>query len=417
MAIKYYIAFIQEHGLGKFSLTKASQAFTAYRIRFMDHKIYIHANKEVQDLERFSYLGGRVECFQMGHMKGGPFMTLDINAMYPHVMKSQKYPYKLINCYINPDPGKYPDILKSHAVIAEIEVDTPIAAFGIKYKNKTIFPTGQFSRFVYSTGLNFALKNGLVLRIKRAAIYRCADLFSSYVDYFHDLRIIYKDSKNDIMLLLCKYMHNSLYGKFAQLNIETDITDYDGDDEYSREDVFNMVTGHNVVVTTLMGKQIVQYPQGEGENSNVAIAAHITENARFVLWDLIQKAGLKNVIYCDTDSIKIRQKNVLKVSDQMHPGDLGKLKVENASHILYIGGCKHYRTETGRKIKGIPRNAKEVRPGVFEYLSFAGQVSHLRSGIQTGAEVKTVRRKLKAVYSKGVISKSGKVTPFVFPLP
>ena len=109
-----------------------------------------------------------------------------------------------------------------------------------------------------------------------------------------------------------------------------------------------MVTGRTVVITHFMNKQLVQYQEGEGENSNVAIAAHICENARFELWNLMQKAGPKNVLYCDTDSIKIRKKHIGPVKHLIKPGKLGYLKVENESKTLFLGGAKNYRTEDSR---------------------------------------------------------------------
>ncbi len=415
--IKYYLRFIQEHDLGKFSLTKASQAFTAFRHRFLDHKIMIHDNPDVLDLERSAYMGGRVECFMVGQIKGGPFMTLDINAMYPFVMKENKYPWKLIRYEENLSLDRARTFLKSYSVMAEIEIITPVAAFAVKHKGKLIFPIGDFTCFVCSTGLSYALEKGYVRHIIRASVYRRADLFTGYVDFFQGLRVNYTLNNNSGMVMLCKYMHNSLYGKFGQLKIQTEITDKQTGRDYFREDVFSMVTGRTVVITHFMNKQLVQYQEGEGENSNVAIAAHICENARFELWSLMQKAGLKNVLYCDTDSIKIRQKHIGPVKCLIKPGKLGYLKVENESKTLFLGGAKNYRTDDERTIKGIPKKAIEGPANYFSFEQFARQVAHMRTGMVRGAIVKPVHRELKAKYSKGTVLKSGKVKPFIFPPP
>jgi len=377
----------------------------------------IHTNTDVQALERSAYIGGRVECFELGEIKGGPFVTVDVNAMYPYVMKENLYPWQLIRYTESRDPAGYLETLKSHAVIAEIEVDTPIACFAVKYKGKTIFPVGQFTCYVCSTGLHYALVHGYVRIIKKASIYRRTDLFTSYVDYFHKLRLNYILTENDIFLLLCKYMHNSLYGKFGQIEMITEITEVETGRDYFREEIFNMVTNQMVVVTTFMNMELVQYPGGEGKDSNVAIAAHITENARFYLWDLIQEVGMNKVLYCDTDGIKIRERDLIRLKSKIDPQKLGRLKIENRSNELFIGGAKNYRTEDTRKIKGIPRSAKEITPGVFQFDSFVRQTTHMRVGQIRGAQVRTVTRELKAVYNKGRIMKSGKVRPFKFPIP
>jgi len=218
------------------------------------------------------------------------------------------------------------------------------------------------------------------------------------------------------MELLCKYMHNSLYGKFGQLKILSDIDDFDNGYEYYREDIFNMITGRTHTHTYLMNQRIIQYPEGEGEFSNVAIAAHITENARFYLWDIIESIGRSKVLYCDTDSVKLRKRHIAPVKGLIDPDTLGALKIEDESETLILEGAKNYRTECKRKIKGIPLKALEIRPGVFQFISFVRQVSHLRTGQITGAQVKTITRTLKHRYDKGEILANGKVIPLHFPL-
>ena len=415
-AVKYYISFVGDHDLGRLAMTKASQAFTAFRSRFMAEKIYLHDEADVHALERQAYMGGRVECFFIGHCKGGPFVSLDINSMYPYVMSKYRYPTRLVDKTGSRDPVLFLDTLKRFGVIAECEMDTDEPVYAVRHNKKTVFPVGRFTAYLCSRGLALAIQRGHVVKIKSSAIYRMADLFTPYVDYFYPLKLKYQDQGNAIMTLLTKYMLNSLYGKFGQLEIITVDEPSGTPGEYLREEIFNMVTGRTVVVTKLMNHEIVQYSGGEGETSAAAIAAHITEDARLTLWSLIQDVGRSRVLYCDTDSIKVRRRDLSYITWPLDERELGALKIEAESQTLVIGGSKNYRTESGRKIKGIPKNAVETAPGVFKYASFLGQVAHLRQGTIRGAEVREVTRVLKSPYNKGVVHPSGRVTPLEFPV-
>lgn len=416
-ALKTYIDFIVTHDLGKFCLTKASQAFTAYRHKFMPHKILIHSNDEVIKMERDAYIGGRCECFHIGNIRGGPFITLDVNSMYPYVMQKYEYPWKLVSYYVDVTPDFVNERLSTFAVIVNVDVEVTEPVFAVKAKGKTIFPVGKFNCSLATTGFKYGFNKGYIVKVNQAAFYRKADLFSGYVSYFHNMRVKFKNEGNDIFLLLCKYMHNSLYGKFGQLNIVSELEDFNNGGEYTREDVYNIITGRIVTITHLMNQRLIQYSEGEGANSNVAIAAHITENARFYLWSIIQKIGKSRVLYCDTDSVKIRVKDLPRVIDMIDPGKLGKLKIEDTSETLILEGAKNYRTEHKRKIKGIPKKAVETSPGVFTFESFVRQVSHLRDSQITGAQMRTITRTLKHKYNKGNVSPSGRVTPFNLSLP
>lgn len=415
-AISYYKAFLIRNRLGYMGLTKSAQAFIAYRHRFMHHKIMIHSDETVTALERKAYIGGRVECFRIGKIYGGPFVSLDINSMYPYVMANNMYPWKLVEYNRQFDIERYKQILKSFSVVAHIEVDTPESAYAIHYDDKIIFPIGNFECYVCSTGLQYAIDNQHIKRIINIAVYRQADLFSHYVQYFYNLKLKYGNKKNLIMRELCKYMLNSLYGKFGQKGIKRIEFDEISGRNYYKEVVWDSVRHSYVIILKLMNKLIYQYQDNEGENSFPGLAAHITENARFVLWQLIKGLGKHKVLYCDTDSIKIRQSDISHLHWDMDAVRLGALKIEDTSNELYIGGCKNYRTENIRKIKGIPHKAIEIEPGTFEFTMFGRQNIHLRKGQDRGVITTRTTRELKAVYNKGNVSPEGIVTPFRFPL-
>lgn len=410
----YYLKFIRRHEFGKFTLTKASQAFSAYRHRFMDNQISLHKYPDATALERAAYIGGRVECFRLGDQTRGPFVSLDVNKMYPFVMKVLEYPTELVEFNGHLDMSMYLDILKTHCIIAEVEIETPEPAFAVRVKGKTVYPVGKFSCYLCSTGLGYALKHGYIKRVIQSAIYTKANLFTGYVDYIDCIRTKYQKDNNGVMELLCKYMHNSLYGKFGEKKVMREEYDQDTGRAYFREEIVNIDSGEMTIITNLMNKQVVQYFEEEGENAFPAITAHITENARFVLWEIITGLGRDKVLYCDTDSIKLRLRDMQYLDWSLDNTVLGALKVEDCSSRLYLGGAKNYRTEEYRCIKGIPKKAVEITPDVFEFTKFHRQGSHLRQGQIAGVQVEQAIRELTQRYDKGVVHSDGRVTPFVF---
>ena len=416
-AIRYYIAFLKANDLGKLSWTKASQAFNTYRYRFMSARIYSPSHPGSVQLARDGYYGGRVEAFFIGECTGGPFVSLDVNSMYSYVMRRWRYPSQLVEYLTDPAPERLATILSTHGVMARAVVDTPDPVYPIYFNKRTVFPVGCFETVLSTGGLSWALERGHVVRVTEAAVYTLEDLFTEYVDYFHALRLGYKEQGNAIMAKLCKYMENSLYGKFAQHDYITDIEDNETGRDYYSEDIYDFIHGGVVTRSCFMNKQIIQYPRGEGKASCVAVAAHITEYARLVLWEIIEGIGPERVLYCDTDSVKIRVSDLDRVLWPIHPTDLGALKVEQRSARLEIGGAKNYRTDAGRHIKGIPTSAREREKGVFTFASFEGQASHLRGSHVVGSRVREVTRVLRHRYNKGVVGADGRVTPFRFSAP
>jgi len=155
----------------------------------------------------------------------------------------------------------------------------------------------------------------------------------------------------------------------------------------------------------------------EGNNSFVAISAHITEAARFYLWKLLKQAGRENVLYCDTDSIKLSQQYQSNLKNYISQNEFGMLKVEDVFNDFTIYGAKAYITEKGRKLKGVPKQAIQKSECAFQYPSFLGQKTHMQKGVTDCFLVHSTVKKLAYTYDKGTVLPSGKVIPFDLPIP
>ncbi|GAJ11499.1 unnamed protein product, partial [marine sediment metagenome] len=216
-----YIDFIESHDLGKFSLTRAAQSFAAYRHRFMDTKINIHTDQDIIDLEQNAYIGARCECFRFGIQEAGPFLSLDINSMYPYVMKMFRYPCRLINYRKNVPLDLAKDILLKFACVADVHLETDVPVYAVKHEQRVSFPVGSFRTFLCTGGLQEAMTRGHLKKIYRMSVYQKDDLFTQYVDFFYNLRSESKQENNPVYVRMLKLFLNSLYGKFAQWQPET----------------------------------------------------------------------------------------------------------------------------------------------------------------------------------------------------
>jgi len=215
--VEYLLKFIETHQLGNFQPTIASQSFTAFRHRFMKHKIYIHADPKAIELERLSYKGGRCEAWFIGKWKDGKIYKLDINSMYPFVMKTHEYPVKLVKILNYCSVNQLKQIMKKYHVIAHVKIRVDKPVVGVKRK-KLIFPIGEFWDYFATPELKLIERHGEILEVKEVAIYEKAPIFIDYVDYFYNLRLKFKREKNDVMQYFAKIFMNSLYGKFGQKN-------------------------------------------------------------------------------------------------------------------------------------------------------------------------------------------------------
>lgn len=415
--MEYYYRFIRMHSLGKLMLSRAGQAFGAFRHRFMLAPIHVHRDEEMTNFEKRSYFGGRVECRYIGEVKKGPFISLDVNSMYPYVMRNRMYPTRIVDYQEKPDMYAVRSALRRRCVVAKVYLETDEPAYPFRQDNKVIFPTGCFPAYLCTEGLDYALAQNHVIHIDAMATYEKGNIFTDYVDYFYELKKEYSIKGDKVMTRITKDFLNSLYGKFGQkspcIEEEEDITC----DGYYREVVYDMVTGKEEIITKLFNKRFIVWGEEPAKTSLVAIAAHVTEYARFHLYRLMQKVGLERVLYTDTDSLKMRKSDYEVLLEDIDNHELGALKVEEEFRYFTIHGPKDYETEHHKKAKSVPAHAEKLAEGEYTYTMFPKQDTHLRQGVTRYFITKQTTKKLKRIYTKGVVHENGTVTPLKIKIP
>jgi len=314
-----YFSWIRDNDLGRFRLTRGSQAFNAFRHRFMDKRIYVHDIEKVKELEREAYMGGRVECFRIGGIPGGPFVHLDVNSLYPWIMTQIELPVKLVDYRENVPVDELFVDLRHFCVVADVTLSTDWPWYALRRDLKIIFPTGKFRTLLTTPDLVAAPGGPHIHEVHRLAVYTKAKVFVSFVDYFYNLRLRYKRDGDRVREIYTKKLMNSLYGKFGQREPVETITEDVEDDLYWRSETLDPISGETDIEYVLMNTRVLQMGWKEGRYSSPAIAAHITAAGRRHLAEILHKLPPQAALYCDTDSISIPERVLPLLADKIDP--------------------------------------------------------------------------------------------------
>ena len=417
-AVSYLRSFLKDNDLGSFGLSISQIAFNVFRHRFMRVPIYIHEIPEVINLEREAYFGGRNECFRLGYIEG-PVYKLDVNSMYPFVMKSFDYPVRLQHWFPQGLPlDALSRFLRSCCVVSKVYVETEKPIFPKKTcDGKTIFPVGRFWVTGTTPSLLYALQHGMIRHVGPTAVYDRARVFEDYVSYFYEARRRWRKEGKEAFAVMAKYLLNSLYGKFGQRRYVTELVPAD---QFPHQDgYFEYIENgehyrcYRIVDKVLMVKRIEE----KAFNAFIAIAAHVTDYARMHLWHLIEKAGRENVYYCDTDSLFVNREGFERLTNEIDDTALGKLKLEDVVDYVEIRGCKDYSTPSGEKVKGIRKNAEKLSENRFRQLHFPTLKRIVRDQMLNEVVLRYVVKELKREYDKGLVLKEGHVMPIALDEP
>lgn len=407
---KMFIRFLEERHVARLCYTRGSTAMSAYLLSHYSTKIYIHNNAQAIRLERDAYFGGRVECFFLGSLNSETYYIVDVNSIYPTVMRNNSYPVKYLKLSRDVSLKKIEAALVRKAVIAKVLIETDEPVYPVR-RDRLTFPVGLFWTSLCSPELKYALKHGHLRKVETMVTYAKANIFKSYVDKFYALRMEFRSQGVAEYEELCKKMLNSLYGKFGQKGENWEkIGDCPG--EYDREElVFNM-SGHRVTkIRYLMGEIFMMVGTDECFDSFPGIAAHVTAYGRLFLWELMGRVGRGHYFYCDTDSLIIDGVGLDAVRGLINKSGLGGLKIEETTDHVLIRGLKDYVTEKKSVIKGIRKNAVQISDGVYKQELWPGFRGLLRSGKTDVYTVKTVTKHLTRDYKKGTVMPDGSVVP------
>lgn len=410
---KLFIQFLEEKNVARLCYTRGSTAMSAYLLRHYTEKIYIHNNAQAIRLERDAYKGGRVECFYLGDLNTENYYVVDVNSLYPTVMRNEKYPVKYKKIIHGVTLKALARLLKSKSAVAKVLIETDEPVYGVR-RDRLTFPIGRFWTSLCTPELKYALKAGHLLKVDTIVTYEQANIFKSYVDKFYGLRLEFRSSGVAEYEELCKKMLNSLYGKFGQKGENwTKIGTCPG--ELDREElVFNMAGRRVTKLRYLMGEIFIMTGSDESFDSFPAIAAHVTAYGRMFLWKLMLSVGREHYFYCDTDSLIIDAGGLSRLKPMLSQAGLGGLKIEETCNHIAIRGLKDYTTDSKQVIKGIRKTAVKIGDGVYQQELWPSFRGLLRSGDTEKYTVHTVTKHLTREYRKGQVNRDGSIVPFVY---
>lgn len=433
------VNFMEVHDLGNFKPTAAGTALAALCHRFLPKKtVVVHEYPKLMSLERESYRGGRTECFTrvspLSDQCLEDIYDMDINSQYPSVMRSNYYPvaprYGAPVQFVH---GEIPDAWKSDFTIARAQLALKAPCIAVKRDGMTVHPVGKVTAVITQPEIDWLKKHpedgSIDCFLDGMPYVQRPDIFTSYVDFFYNLRLEAKARGDGVADSACKLYLNSAYGKLAQRLIPQESEAIDNPDVASRFDTVkqsmidlgvnrmeDLDYTYTLIAGRLMKKQRHHLEDDAGTNHTViAIPSAVTAYGRMLLWDIIKTAGLDRCYYCDTDSVFTNEEGYRRIATAgwMHETELGKLKMKRHETFRPYG-AKDYELDGSWKCKGVKKNAVQTDWESFEQDQFVTGNSHLRAGDCNGVRVRRVEKTLTRNYKKGTTTRSGRVEPLEF---
>lgn len=265
---------------GHLRMTQASCAMDLFRRRFLSGDI--ETSMVVNEVARNAYFASRVEVISTWCEDAYYY---DVNSSFPFAM-TYPVPGELRGTYRGRPRGEPDDLW-----MADIEVEVPegfLPPLPVRAGGRLFFPTGKWRGWYTNIDIQVLLRSGgKINRMFESMTFRPNTDLRDYSLTLYDLR---KKSEG-VIKVVCKYLMNSLYGKFAESDLKSEIIVNPSE---VKEGWQMMVPG------VFVQEKVTPIP-----HMHVPIAAHVTAIARRTLYDFMGQSS--ELHYCDTDGFSTTQ--------------------------------------------------------------------------------------------------------------
>lgn len=432
-------------GCGVFQTTAASLAFTNWRhtcdVRAGDGDcldVVCEPDSPKHEMERAAYYGGRFQPFKIGEVPG-PVYHVDVNSLYPFIMRNQSFPRRYIRDGYRVDPSVLATEAHVYGVVAEVFIRSRFDTYPVRIDGRQYHCCGQFWTTLAGAELRRALDAQHVSRTGRVQYYSVAHLFKRWVDYWHGRKQKAEQRGRNYQgeREFAKTILNSLSGKFAQRGRRwEDVPGYYalerwggwpqqlGDSSCPIRRVYagseDSDTGLSGSVPTwvncrgIAGHTQVLLADREPSHAFPAISAFITAGAREYMHTVIAMMPERSVYYLAVDGMIVSQEGLdsLLSAGLIHQTELGYFKYSGPYARCVIHGSNDYELDGKATAAGWKAKAKK-KEGVGKVLPVWERLpSVITSGPKSSIQVSEMLVSDYRSDRKGIIGKDDWWTPY-----
>lgn len=354
-------------GLGVVQPTIGSWASNVWRHWHTGPRVRIHTDQTALQLERAACYGGEVIARREGKWHAR-YHGLDVNSLFPHAMGQWLQPYRLVHVQPSSTVAEIIALPRDHCAIARVQLDTPTTTYPVRSDGRLLCATGRFTTVLPWPELVTACTAGHVVSIGECAIYRAADLFSSWAQRIWAERHKHRSADAKPFGTLCKALSVALYGKIMARAVEWRAADKPCVQPWSW---WIAIEDDKTEHYRAIGERVEQrvYIDGiEPHDSFPAIGACTTSAARLAMHAIRGELPHHSWVYQYIDSLVVDDDGLaaLRQRGLIAPDVLGMLRHEWSCGSLEIRGPGWMIHDERRRISGIGNEARLVGTDTYE---------------------------------------------------
>lgn len=379
-AVSDLVDYVARNQLGNWQPTGAGMAYATWRHKFMSHKVLVHDNDKVLAAERAAMHTGRAEAWRHGPCTDGPWHEVDLRSAYTHIAADSELPTKYKFSCGAISRSQYEELSRTYRVLCKVRVstDTPVVPFDTGSRH--IWPTGEFTTWLWDVEVNELLAEGQAVKVVAAHVYTRQPILRDFALWVLSVMRGDDTSAPTVARAWSKHIGRALIGR---LSLRVPSWEAYGANPYGVPGISHDVDYATGQVRRMMhvgNKTFVETDRTEGRDSLPQITGWIMAECRVRLWQAMRAAGLHNIAHVDTDSVLCNRVGLANLRTAYGASFDLVWQIKATWQTLLVYGPRNLRAGRERKVAGVPKAAVEVRPNVFEGERWRGLAGDMEAG-------------------------------------
>lgn len=401
------MAWVEVDDLGNWKPSGAGQSWGAFRHRFMAYPLLVHADDDARAAERHAAHTGRCEAWRVGKLTGGPYTEWDFTTAYARIGAECDLPVQLCGEVVRPDLATMLDAPANRAYLIECSVTTDVPTVPRRGDTGISWPVGTFATTLWSSEVALAVAAGAHVDVSRAWVYRCAPALAPFCTWVLDGLEGRRGVVDPVVRVALKHWSRAIIGRTAAQWSRWEPWGTAPHADVALAKVTDVGAGEDYQLLQLGHQWIRQVGAPDNPDAMVAIMSWVMAESRVRLWDAMQRAGIENVVYVDTDSLIVSERG----SARLASAEISGLRIKGRWADLEVLGPRQLIPGARLRAAGVPRGAVRIGTDTWEAEVWSGLRRSIREGTPSAVAVERRTFRLRGTDNRRIHHKDGSTSP------
>ena len=383
------VNYIGAENLGNWQPTGAGMAYATWRHKFMTHKPLVHSDVEALTAERAAMHTGRAEAWRHGSLSWDVWTEVDMKNAYVRIASECELPTKLKFRTGPLTLAQYGKLSEIYRVNCRVTVTTEEPTVPFHNGQRTLWPTGTFTSWLWDVEVNELLASGAIVKIRDAYTYTRTPMLRDWANWVLHLLSPESGDVSPVVRTWAKHCSRALIGR---LSLRSPKWEQFGANPGGITGISHVTDGETGVTSRLMhvgDRTLIETARTEGRDSLPQVTGWIMAECRVRLWGAMRTAGLAEIAHVDTDSLIVSRAGLEALRAAWGQGWRDDWQVKGSWPRMIIYGPRNYRAGDRRWAAGVPKKAKETLPNTFHGERWHGLAGDVEAGRASSVTVET----------------------------